>query len=142
MTDSFTSDGTAQREGEAQAVEELQALIRQLRELGPAAPEEAVGHVTSCRLTSTGFLLVKDEKQNSELFIYLPPKLMTEVKREKKKPSPCPSTGLGSGSGRGFAPRPAHAAIVSDRHQRPAEAAGREDGGRGRTPAPPAGDDR
>lgn len=48
VTDSFTSDGTSQSGSETQAVKELQALIRGLRELGPAAPQTTVCHMTSC----------------------------------------------------------------------------------------------
>lgn len=62
MTDSFASDGTAQREGETQAAGELRALIGQLRELGP---EETVGHVTSRRLISMDFKSkMKNKTQN------------------------------------------------------------------------------
>lgn len=60
MTDSFASDG-----GETQAAGELRALIGQLRELGPAAPEETVGHVTSRRLISMDFKSkMKNKTQN------------------------------------------------------------------------------
>lgn len=67
---------------------------------------------------------------------------MMQLKREKKKLSVCRSAGLGAASGRRFVPGLAQNAVVSDRHQGPAEVDGREDEGRGRTPsAPAAGED-
>lgn len=60
--------------------------------------------------------------------------------------SVCRSAGLGDGSGPRFVPGPEQDAVLSGRHQGPAEVDGRGDGGRGRgrgrTPsAPAAGED-